>query len=787
MSGNGRRAWLFTGQGSQRKGMGAHYADLLPGHWELADRLLGFSVREACAADSAGRLRDTRHLQPVMFVLNAVAGLVRLEREPAPDFLAGHSLGELNALFAADCFDFETGVRLVRRRGELMARASGGSMVAVVGLAPEEIEVLTRADPGDAVEVSNYNSLDQTVLSCPRAAVAGLVDRVAEAGGRAVPLNVSASFHSRDMAAAEEEFREYLTGVPLDDPRIPVLSNVTARPHRPGTVAAQLSRQIRRPVRWRESMLHLAAEGVREITEIGPGRVLTGFWDSALAESIQAKPQSPPEQAPPRVPVPPPPTTPAASASAAPAASPAAGPARVLDLAPQDLGSAEFREDHGVRWSYASGSMFRAIASTALVARMARAGLLGFYGAGGVTLPELADAIGTIRADAGPDARFGVNLLHDPEDPAHEAATVDLCLRHDIRSVEAAAYLRVTEPLVRFRFSGAHRDPDGTPVAVRHIVAKVSRPEVAEAFARPAPAALVARLAADGRLTREEAEVAALLPVAGDICAEADSAGHTDGAAAMTLMPAMTRLRDEVMRRHRYPRRIRIGASGGLGTPESLAAAFVLGADFVVTGSVNQCTVEAGTSDTVKDMLAGLDVQDTAYAPAGDMFEYGSRVQVVRKGTLFAARGNKLYQLYRQLDGLEALDAGTRRSLEETCFRRPLEEVWNLVRQRYATTGRTDLAVAVERDAKRRMSAVFRWYFGYSTRVAMAGDPSERANFQVHCGPAMGAFNRFVAGSALEDWRRRHVDGVAEELMTGAAGVLERASWRPAGSPRSVR
>ena len=119
--------------------------------------------------------------------------------------------------------------------------------------------------------------------------------------------------------------------------------------------------------------------------------------------------------------------------------------------------------------------------------------------------------------------------------------------------------------------------------------------------------------------------------------------GHTDQGVALALMPAMFRLRDDLMARHRYHRKIRVGAAGGIGTPHAAAAAFVMGADFILTGSINQCTVEAGTSDAVKDMLQEINVQDTAYAPAGDMFEIGARVQVLKKGLFFPARANKLH------------------------------------------------------------------------------------------------------------------------------------------------
>jgi len=203
----------------------------------------------------------------------------------------------------------------------------------------------------------------------------------------------------------------------------------------------------------------------------------------------------------------------------------------------------------------------------------------------------------------------------------------------------------------------------------------------------------------------------------------------------------------------------------------------------VVTGSVNQCTPEAGTSDAVKDLLAGIDVQDTVYAPAGDLFEAGSRAQVVRRGTLFPGHANKLYQLYRQLRGLHELDPATRRAIEERYFRRSFDEVWQETSAYLRRNRPRDLERA-EKDPKARMAQVFRWYFIHANRLALSGDTGDRANYQIHCGPALGAFNRCVAGTALSPWRERHVDLIAELLMSGAAEYL--TAWLADVGPDAV-
>ena len=445
-------------------------------------------------------------------------------------------------------------------------------------------------------------------------------------------------------------------------------------------------------------------------------------------------------------------------------------PTNVRIIDPASLGDAGFRADYGLKYAYTAGSMYKGIASEALVVALGRAGLIGYFGTGGLTMSRIEAAIDTIQSQLTEGQPYGMNLLHAMEQPELEERTVDLFLARGIRFVESAAYTDVTPSVVRYRLKGVSRGPNDTIVTPNRILAKVSRPEVARAFMSPAPEAMVRELVASGRLTPQEAELGRSVPVSGEICVEADAGGHTDQGVAYAIMPAMLLLRDEMMSRHGYGRRIRIGAAGGIGSPEAAAAAFIMGADFITTGSINQCTVEAGTSDSVKDMLQDMNVQDTAYAPAGDMFESGAKVQVLRKGVFFPGRANKLYELYTRHNSLDEIDGQTRRQLEEKYFKRSIDDVWAETKEYYARTkpGFEKLVLS----PKQKMALIFKWYFVHSTRIAMRGTEEEKVNYQVHCGPALGSFNQWVKGTSLESWRNRHVDDIAERIMHGAATVL---------------
>ncbi len=365
-----------------------------------------------------------------------------------------------------------------------------------------------------------------------------------------------------------------------------------------------------------------------------------------------------------------------------------------------------------------------------------------------------------------------MNLLNHLNDPQQEEQMVDLYLRYGIRHIEASAYMQnLSMALLRYRLTGLSRDARGQIQTAHHIIAKVSRPEVAHAFLSPAPERMVEKLRAAHLITAEQAELAPSVPVASDLCVEADSGGHTDQGVAYVLMPAMLMLRDQLVQHYHYTTPVRVGAAGGIGTPEAAAAALILGADFIVTGSINQCTVEAGTSAAVKDLLQQMGVQDTDYAPAGDMFEIGAKVQVLKKGLFFAARAKRLYELYHQYPSLEAIDAKTQQQIQEKYFRRSFAEVYAEIERYFATRSPAELDKA-ERNPKHKMALVFRWYFAHATELAMSGNLDQKVDYQIHTGPALGAFNQWVKGSPLEDWRHRHVDAIALKLLAATADQL---------------
>lgn len=784
------KAYVFPGQGSQHKGMGGTLFDEFTDLIEQADEILGYSIKKLCLEDPDNQLGQTQYTQPALYVVSALSFLKKVQETGyKPDYVAGHSLGEYNALFAAGAFDFATGLRMVKKRGELMSLVSGGGMAAVIGFTVEQIDRVLMENGLDAIDISNHNSPDQIVIGGLKTDILRAQPFFEEAGvGMYIPLNVSGAFHSRYMVESKRSFETFLDSFEFSKLEIPVISNIYARPYKQRQMKNNLVRQIVSPVKWTDSVRYLMGLGEIEIEEVGPGNVLTKLVTTIRrkADPLVIEPESDdaeesgeavlvadaasvigPEVTKTSI-------TEVAVAVAAPALAPvevvpAVRESRKANTA-ESLGDDEFKSEYNLKYAYVTGSMYRGVASERLVIQVGKAGMMGFYGTGGMKLEQIEQAIRTIQQALTHGESYGMNLLHNQGNPSMEEETVDLFLRTGVRNVEASAYMAVNSALVRYRGKGLRRSVQGGVIVENRILAKISRPEVAEAFLSPAPERIVDKLLLEQRITREEADLLREVPMADDITVEADSGGHTDQGVSSVLIPSIVRLRDELMAKYEYKKKIRVGAAGGIGTPEAAMAALMLGADYLVTGSINQCTVEAQTSESVKDLLQEMNVQDTAYAPAGDMFEIGARVQVLKKGVFFPARANKLYDLYRQFNSLEEIDEKTSRILQERYFKRSFDELYREV-QAYVAPQEIEKA---ERNPKHKMALIFKWYFGYSSRMALSGDVEYTVDYQVHCGPALGAFNRWVKGTPLESWRSRHVDVIGKKLMCETADLLNR-------------
>lgn len=441
--------------------------------------------------------------------------------------------------------------------------------------------------------------------------------------------------------------------------------------------------------------------------------------------------------------------------------------AMVAPMTASQLGDPSFREDYQLKYAYKTGAMANGIASEALVTAIGKAGFLGSFGAAGLVPDRVKKAINEIQTNL-PNQSYAFNLINSPTEEALEAGAVQLFLDYGVRVVEASAYLALSEHIVHYRAAGLSQDSEGNILIKNKVIAKISRTEVATHFLQPAPKSMLDSLVAKGKITPAQAQLATKVAMADDITVEADSGGHTDNRPLVALLPVIIRLRDELQEKFQYAKKIRVGAAGGISTPESALAAFMMGAAFVVTGSVNQACVEAGTSEHVRKLLSQVSSTDIMMAPASDMFEMGVELQVLKRGTLFGPRAKKLYHYYQNYKSIDDIPAAERASLEKQIFRQPMEDIWQSCVTFFESRDPHQIERA-KNNPHRKMALIFRWYLGLSSNWANGGVDDRKTDYQIWCGPSMGSFNNWVKGTYLEDYNNRNAADVAEHIMNGAA------------------
>ncbi|RUR74615.1 PfaD family polyunsaturated fatty acid/polyketide biosynthesis protein [Chlorogloeopsis fritschii PCC 9212] len=445
----------------------------------------------------------------------------------------------------------------------------------------------------------------------------------------------------------------------------------------------------------------------------------------------------------------------------------------------QQLGDPNFLSFHNVKYAYTTGAMAGAIASEEMVIALGKERILASFGAGGLTPNRLEAAIHRIQ-EALPQEPYAFNLIHSPNEPAIERGAVDLYLRYGVRTIEASAFLDLTPNIVYYRAAGLGVNSANEIEIKNKVIAKISRREVATKFMQPAPVKMLRELVAQGLISELQANLAAKIPLADDITVEADSGGHTDNRPLVCLLPSMVALRDEIQAQYCYEKPIRVGVAGGIATPQSALAGFMMGAAYIVTGSINQSCIESGSCQHTKQLLAQADMADVMMAPAADMFEMGVKLQVLKRGTMFPLRAQKLYEIYRNYNSIEEIPAPEREKLEKQIFRKTLAQVWEETVTYLSQKNPEKLGKAVN-NPKMKMALIFRWYLGLSSRWSNSGEKGREVDYQIWCGPAIGSFNNWVQGSYLADPNNRRVVDVAHHIMTGAAFLYRIQSLRIQG------
>ncbi|MCB2360146.1 PfaD family polyunsaturated fatty acid/polyketide biosynthesis protein [Clostridium estertheticum] len=441
-----------------------------------------------------------------------------------------------------------------------------------------------------------------------------------------------------------------------------------------------------------------------------------------------------------------------------------------LEFKPKSLGSPIFKERYNCKWNYVSGSMFRGITSEELVVTMADANLLSFFGSAGLSVKEIEVHIKNIQSKLSKNEPYGMCLIYNLNNQEKEMKCAELFIKYNVPVIEAAAYPSLTLPLVYIRVKGLHKDGDKI-VFPRRIMGKCSRLEIAEMFLSPPPIDMIKKLLKDGMISEEEAMLSQCIPVVDDISIEADSGGHTDQGVSFTLIPTIMSLKGKLRAKFNYKEEILVGCGGGIGTPEAVASAFTLGADYIFVGSINQCTVESGAHSVIKDILSKISIHDTGITVAGDLFELGAKAQVVKKNSQFYTRSNRLYRLFTQYNSIEDIPESVRREIENKYFKKTFSEVWQLVCE-YKNKKNPEQIKEAEDNPRLKTALIFKWYYAHCNSITLSGNEAEKDNFAIFSGPSLGAFNQWVKGTIYGNWENRHAYKIAELLMNKACEYI---------------
>lgn len=269
--------FLFPGQGSQQKGMGSHLFKQYPQFIKKADEILGYSMEDLCLSDQLNQLSRTEYTQPAIFVINTLHYIDYIRHNADfPDYLLGHSLGEYNALFAANVFDFETALKIVQKRAELMGQANKGGMLASIGLDADSVRDVLEKYHLNLLSIANINSYLQVVISGDAGQIQQATAVLKNEGAKwCLPLNVSGAFHSPYMEEASHSFMNFLEGFHFMRPTKTVVSNVTGKPYSSEEIPMMLARQITNPVQWLKSVEYVVSKGEDRFIELGNGQTMT--------------------------------------------------------------------------------------------------------------------------------------------------------------------------------------------------------------------------------------------------------------------------------------------------------------------------------------------------------------------------------------------------------------------------------------------------------------------------------------------------------------------------------
>ena len=399
--------------------------------------------------------------------------------------------------------------------------------------------------------------------------------------------------------------------------------------------------------------------------------------------------------------------------------------------------------------------------------RAAKAGLLSFFGAEGLPLHTIEGALRQIRQQLSNDHFFGVGMLRSQGDEDSEMRLAHLCVQYKVPALEISSFSMVSRAIVYYRVKGLKKRWDGSIECQHKIIAKVSHIHQVASYLKPPPRWIVDELLSEQLINPEQAEMSQSIGLCDDLCVIGDCGEKTTGGSVFLLYPHVYQIKKQLETSYPHVRNVHLGVGGGLGTPQAIAHVFSMGADFILTGSINQATVEAGSSAAVKELLITMGLMDTQTCSSENVFDTQGRIQVLNMHNAFPAKADFLQALWMSYESVSDMPSSLQVHLKEQYFD-DLGDNNNEHSKSTVSNLKGDL------DPKLSMAKLFESYFERAqNHVILANDSLDNAtDYLIHTGPALGAFNEWVKGTPLESWKNRHVDVVAIHLLESAQQVL---------------
>ena len=441
-----------------------------------------------------------------------------------------------------------------------------------------------------------------------------------------------------------------------------------------------------------------------------------------------------------------------------------------------NLGSPAFQEAHDLSASYGVSPFERGVCSEEMVAQLLNKRYLAFLPTDFETVDDIRMKIKTLRE--GTLKNPGLGYRFHVHNSVYEEERFMVALDEDIRRVYVSHYLRPTKAMVHYRVKGMNKDSQGRIVAPHSLFARVSEASVALHFATPPSMDILNELVAEGRITKEEAELGAKMPVSQDLVVEPE---FSKGGVKQDLLSLYPSVKSE-LRTNRVSRNapVRVGVCGELATPESVAAVFRMGADFVFTGLVNSLTVESGGSKKRKSVLFKTTSSDITYAPSFEFLDSELPIPVTRFGTMFATRANRMLDIFKRTSTFAELQKSDREFLEGTMFQMSLPQAYENAQNFFTQWWPEQVKTAMTSD-KARAALLMKYWLFEASRKTFDGTDGAEMDYQVRADGSIVAFNKWRAGSVFDDERKITVCGLAKNLLEGALVVSRMRSLREMG------